>query len=162
MRKIYLIFLPHSRHLKLCSKWLINTTGSLLCFSEQTVGRVSNRSRRSWRSRSWSTQDGHVRAQRLITVRADATRLQSSFHVVAARTSSHKLVLYYRFCFNSPQLKPKFPRQTSFWLLFMELEKKLWVPGSFCIETDEMCFSKTCVKFGRCYDNQRWAEAVDK
>ena len=30
------------------------------------------------------------------------------------------------------------------------------------MKTAEMCFSKTCVKFGRCYGNQGWAEAVER
>ena len=32
---------------------------------------------------------------------------------------------------------------------------------SFRTKTAEMCFSKTCVKFWRCYGNQRWAEEVE-
>ena len=28
--------------------------------------------------------------------------------------------------------------------------------------TAEMCFSKACIKFGRCYGNQGWAQAVEK
>ena len=30
------------------------------------------------------------------------------------------------------------------------------------MKTAEMCCSKTCVKFGHCFGNQGWAEAVQK
>ena len=29
------------------------------------------------------------------------------------------------------------------------------------MKTVEICCSKTCVNFGRCYGNQGWAEAVE-
>ena len=30
------------------------------------------------------------------------------------------------------------------------------------MKTAEMCFSKTCANFGRCYGNQGWAKVVEK
>ena len=59
-------------------------------------------------------------------------------------------------------VKPKFPQQTTFGTLFMEIANKRRVLLSFSMKTAEMCFSKTCVNFGRCYGNQGGAEEVEK
>ena len=57
-------------------------------------------------------------------------------------------------------VKPKLPQQTSFGILFMEIGKNR-VLRRFCVKTAERCSQKTCVKFGRCYGNQGWEEAVE-
>ena len=58
-------------------------------------------------------------------------------------------------------IKPKFPQQTTFGTLFVEIAQKRRVLVSFCMKTVETCFAKTCVKFGHCYGNHGWAEVVE-
>ena len=52
-------------------------------------------------------QDEHVRASRPFAVRADVTRLQRGFHVVAMRLRSHELNFYSRFCSTTPPPPPR-------------------------------------------------------
>ena len=59
-------------------------------------------------------------------------------------------------------IKPKFPQKTTFGTLLMEIAKKTLSSVSVCMKTAEMCFSKTCINFGRCFGDQRWAQAVEK
>ena len=44
----------------------------------------------------------------------------------------------------------------------MEKAKKTSRSDKLLQKTAEMCFSKTCVNFGRCYGNQEWTESVEK
>ena len=37
-----------------------------------------------------------------------------------------------------------------------------YLSKSSCTFIAKLCFSKTCVSFGRCYANQGWAEAVER
>ena len=57
-------------------------------------------------------------------------------------------------------IRPKFPQQSTFRSLFMEKAKKTSSFGELFMKTAEMCFSKTCVNFARCYVNQGWAEGL--
>ena len=43
----------------------------------------------------------------------------------------------------------------------MEKAEHFGVLERFFMKTVEICCSKTCVSFGRCYGNQGWAEAVE-
>ena len=53
-----------------------------------------------------TAQDGHVRASCLITVRANVTRLQRGFHMLAVRMRSPNFDFYSRFCSISPPPPP--------------------------------------------------------
>ena len=44
----------------------------------------------------------------------------------------------------------------------MEIAGTFRILGRFSMRTAEICCSKTCFNFGRCDDNQGWAEAVEK
>ena len=44
----------------------------------------------------------------------------------------------------------------------LTVARKRRVLMRFCMKTVEMCFSKTCINFGRCFDNQGLAEADEK
>ena len=58
-------------------------------------------------------------------------------------------------------IKPKFSPQTPFRTVFVGIANNSQFCGVLYMKTAKMCFSKTCVNFGRCYGNQGWAEVVE-
>ena len=62
---------------------------------------------------------------------------------------------------NRRVIKPKPPQQIPCRTPFKDIAETFRVLGRFCMKTVEICCSKTCVNFGRCYGIQRWAETVE-
>ena len=58
-------------------------------------------------------------------------------------------------------LSPNLHKQIPFRTPFIDLAEHFRVWGDFVWKLVEICCSKTCFNFGRCYGNQGWAETVE-